>query len=76
MSACLSVTAMTSVEHDVEGGDGDDQQQDQEHHVLLDRHGAEEVGVAARPVGDVGIGIERGAAVRARCAAPRTGRRP
>jgi hypothetical protein len=38
--------------HDIEGGHRHDQQQDDEHHVLLDLHGAEEVGVAACPVGD------------------------
>ena len=44
--------------YQVEGSDSDDQREDDEHHVLFDLHGAEEIGVAFRPVADIGVGID------------------
>ena len=41
--------------HNIEGGHGNNQQQDEEHHALFDFDGAEEIGMAARPVRDPGI---------------------
>ena len=55
MSACLSVTAITSVETMLNAATATISVQDDEHHALLDLHRAEEVGVAARPVAHVGI---------------------
>jgi hypothetical protein len=76
MSARLSVHRHDQRRHDVEGGDRDDQQQDQEHHALLDFDGAEEVGVAAGPVADPGVGVEVAQQFAADAAAQRRGRRP
>ena len=47
MSACLSVTAITSVETMLNAATAMISVQDDEHHALLDLHRAEEVGVAA-----------------------------
>jgi hypothetical protein len=58
MSARLSVYRHHQRGHDVERGHRNDQQQDQEHHALLDFHGAKEVGVAAGPVADPGVAVE------------------
>ena len=50
MSGCLSVTAITSVETMLNAATATISSEDDEHHVLLDLHRAEEIGVAARPV--------------------------
>jgi hypothetical protein len=50
MSACLSVTQHDQGGHQVEGRHGDDQGQDQEHHLLLHGDGLEEIAVALHPV--------------------------
>ena len=52
MSACLSVTAITSVRHQVERRHRDDQREDDEHHAFLDLHGGEPGACSARPVAD------------------------
>ena len=59
MSDCLSVTAITRVDTMLNAATATISSRMQEHHASSRSHGAEEIGVALRPVGDVIIGPTR-----------------
>jgi hypothetical protein len=65
MSACLSVTAMTSVDTRLKAATATISERMMNIIVLLDLHRAEEIGVAAGPVADEGVGVDGAASSRA-----------